>query len=116
MATSDAECPICLEPIITENKMVLPKCKHVIHSSCFCEFIEKNLDNVSCPLCREHLLKIPEKVTVLEIHTPAPPLDLDREYVQKNNMLAGLYFTSFVLFMLWFGYSSLIQNDQGDHK
>lgn len=113
---NDSECPICLEPITnTENKMILPKCKHVIHSSCFCEFIEKNLDNVTCPLCREHLLKIPEKVTILEIHspppTPPPQLVLDREHMKQNNIFAGIYLTSFVLFMVWLGYAQFSESD-----
>lgn len=59
-------CSICLELNEKANTITLPNCNHVLHSSCFCQYVESNEGyNITCPLCREEIISIHPKVLII---------------------------------------------------
>jgi hypothetical protein len=48
------ECSICIDNFHTDDKIVHLECKHLFHSDCFEEYLDKYINNkTSCPLCRQ---------------------------------------------------------------
>lgn len=50
---SDKTCSICLEDFCSEKEIIILDCKHIYHSDCIIEWINKD---TSCPLCRSSSL------------------------------------------------------------
>ena len=66
MKMTNKLCSICLELNENANTITLPNCNHVLHSSCFCQYIKVNDGyRITCPLCREDIISIRPKVLVL---------------------------------------------------
>ena len=61
-------CAICLEEMSGFDKIRQLKCSHHFHRDCIEHWLAKNLDELSCPLCRTSLY---------------PPLE-EEEKVEKN--------------------------------
>ena len=53
------ECPICLEPMISDSdEILILKCDHIYHNSCLSSHMERN---DLCPLCR-NIIEISKKI------------------------------------------------------
>jgi len=50
-----SECAICLDPIVTEEKPMLP-CTHVFHGRCLVRWLALTPE---CPTCRAHVTRTP---------------------------------------------------------
>lgn len=62
------DCSICLEPILTINKLILP-CFHNFHETCINEWkkLKKNKKTYKCPLClTEYLIDPSEFIISIE--------------------------------------------------
>lgn len=71
---SDEACSICLEPLISEESLMLP-CRHNIHRSCLRDFITHQLtrsNEVTCPMCRAVVVEEDEDSTAHVRIAPAP--------------------------------------------
>jgi hypothetical protein len=56
---ADEACSICLEPLLSEESLMLP-CRHNIHRSCLRDFITHQLtrtNDVVCPMCRAPIVE-----------------------------------------------------------
>lgn len=56
---ADEACSICLEPLVSEESVMLP-CRHNIHRSCLRDFITHQLtrtNEVACPMCRAPIVE-----------------------------------------------------------
>lgn len=45
-------CPICYQCYLPNEKCRKLHCQHVYHANCIETWFERNLDNLSCPMCR----------------------------------------------------------------
>ena len=62
-------CMICLDSLENTNNINLPKCNHILHSSCFCEYIQKrNGYEINCPVCREEILCIYPHIVIVPVN------------------------------------------------
>ena len=52
LETAQAECPICLEPIISSHVMRTTSCNHAYHTACLQKWLERSH---VCPVCRAPL-------------------------------------------------------------
>lgn len=53
MKLRDGDCAICLEDYVEGDCCrIFPKCKHMFHSDCIDDWLEKNL---TCPICRRYV-------------------------------------------------------------
>jgi hypothetical protein len=46
-------CPICVECFMPKETYHLLSCNHYFHSNCIEEWLMNDLDELSCPLCRQ---------------------------------------------------------------
>ena len=53
---TDSESPICLTTI-TDDTQKITQCKNIFHEECLTRWLDTNN---SCPLCRRHIVHIPE--------------------------------------------------------
>ena len=49
----DSDCSICLEPFSKDKEIIILECKHIYHTDCIVQWLNKD---ISCPLCRESSL------------------------------------------------------------
>ena len=48
------ECPICLEPIIESDAMIILECcKKTVHINCLCDWYSSHQDNKNCFMCNQ---------------------------------------------------------------
>lgn len=47
------ECAICVDKFQYKDECILTKCKHIYHTKCLEDWIDKN--KISCPLCRKDM-------------------------------------------------------------
>ena len=46
------DCVICINKIESNEYIRKLKCNHLFHKKCVDNWLKKNIDNPSCPLCR----------------------------------------------------------------
>jgi len=103
MSLEENDCPICLEKINDKHTIILPKCDHVLHSSCLFQYIEKTPSDVKCPLCRQHLLHKQEQVLRLEIESPPDNILVPHDntvYIDRMKIVFCIY-TAAICFIVW---------------
>lgn len=82
--TLSCECPICLEDICAlETRVSLPGCNHIMHKSCFVEFLTYNVgkanrtQTITCPMCRKCLVEVQREHVVEQ--------EIANENINNNN-------------------------------
>ena len=70
-------CMICLDSVQDTNNITLPTCNHILHSSCFCEYIQMNAGfEIKCPVCRTEILCVYPHIIMVPVQDiqvrPAP--------------------------------------------
>jgi len=46
------DCPICINKIESNEYIRKLKCNHLFHKKCVDNWLKKNIENASCPMCR----------------------------------------------------------------
>ena len=55
---SNAECPICMEPVCASRNCIITECGHSFHSNCL--FKHTAMNGFHCPYCRTSMADVPE--------------------------------------------------------
>ena len=55
---SNAECPICMEPVCASRNCIITECGHSFHSNCL--FKHTAMNGFYCPYCRTSMADVPE--------------------------------------------------------
>ena len=50
-----SECPICFEFLENQNEIVKTNCNHQFCFVCLSEWLRRNPDNYTCPICRSNI-------------------------------------------------------------
>ena len=84
------QCVFCLDDMNDESSTVmLDGCNHVVHTSCFLEYVKYNINKhrkIMCPICRHvvvdiPLVAVPQEVpeepesTTIYVRPPAVPVE-----------------------------------------
>jgi hypothetical protein len=85
-------CPICLEPIISNNNAYYTECSHVMHKTCITNYYNYTHDrkrfehksnwNINCPMCRREL----ERCMWLERQYAMEPWRLENRRKSQCNL------------------------------
>lgn len=98
------DCPICLNHVINSNYLILEQCNHILHSSCFFNYLFTNINEAKninetknkikntfkCPKCRKYITEQIEtkyKNNSNENSDTEDEVIIDNEY-DNNNILS----------------------------
>ena len=83
-------CPICIESFSNENVtkfgIIHCKCSHILHSLCYQDLVNFNLDQI-CPICRSDLLIdniIPPMETIESFHNLYTPKTVPKRQMYRR--------------------------------
>jgi len=74
------QCVFCLDDMNDENStIVLDGCNHVVHTSCFLDYVKYNINKqhkIMCPICRHIVVDIPMVSVPQEIPEEPQPTNV----------------------------------------